>query len=102
MKVAYAPFTVLADQRRCELSILSGGFRVSMTGEEAGALWVELGTALKQLYADRPEKCPPESATELPKQSLEDSAEVLGAQLPAQTAFRRLVRDTFERRRGSR
>jgi hypothetical protein len=128
MKVAYAPFTVSADQDRCELSILSDGFRVAMTGEEANALWVEIGTALKQLYADRPEQCPREFAAflrgqtdgtgvdadtgvdsvnsyaQLPKPSQDDPAErpissPSEAQRPADTAFRRLVRDTFEKKR---
>ena len=124
MKVANAPFTVFADQDRCELSILSDGFRVAMTGEEANALWVEIGTALQQLYADRPEQCPREFAaflrrqradtavdgvdcyTQIPKLSLDDPAErpissPSETQRPADTAFRRLVRDTFEKKRRS-
>jgi hypothetical protein len=124
MKVANAPFTVFADQDRCELSILSDGFRVAMTGEEANALWVEIGTALQQLYADRPEQCPREFAAflrrqiadtgvdgvdcyaQIPKSSLDDPAErpissLSETQRPADTAFRRLVRDTFEKKRRS-
>jgi hypothetical protein len=124
MKVADAPFTVFADQDRCELSILSDGFRVAMTGEEANALWVEIGTALQQIYADRPEQCPREFPAflrrqiadtavdgvdchdQIPKSSLDDPAErsissPSEAQRPADTAFRRLVRDTFEKKRRS-
>ena len=124
MKVAHAPFTVIADQDRCELSILSDGFRVAMTGEEANALWVEIGTALKQLYADRPEQCPREFAafvrrqiadTEIDsvnryahvsKPSPDDPAKTPKSspsevQRPADIAFRRLVRDTFEKKRRS-
>jgi hypothetical protein len=122
MKVANAPFTVFAEQDRCELSILSDGFRVAMTGEEANALWVEIGTALQQLYADRPEQCPREFAAflrrqiadtgvdgvdcypQIPKSSLDDAAERASpseTQRPADTAFRRLVRDTFEKKRRS-
>ena len=122
MKVANAPFTVFADQDRCELSILSDGFRVAMTGEEANALWVEIGTALKQLYADRPEQCPREFAAflrhqiadtgvdggnsyaQLSKPTQDEPAPISPpseAQRPADTAFRRLVRDTFEKKRRS-
>jgi hypothetical protein len=124
MKVANAPFTVFADQDRCELSILSDGFRVAMTGEEANALWVGIGACLQQLYADRPGQCPREFAAFLRRQiadtgadgvechapiaksSLDDPSErpissPSAAQRPADTAFRRLVRDTFEKKRRS-
>jgi hypothetical protein len=124
MEVAYAPFTVFADQDRCELSLLSDGFRVAMTGEEANALWVEIGTALKRLYADRPEQCPGEFADFLRRQIADTAVDSVNsyAQLakpsqddptaktiaspsemlrPADTAFRRLVRDTFEKKRRS-
>jgi hypothetical protein len=130
MEVANAPFIVFADQDRCELSILSDGFRVAMTGEEANALWLEIGTALKQLYAGRPEQCPQEFAAflrgqtadtgmvadtgmdsvisyaQLPKPSQDDPAErpipsPSEAPRSADTAFRRLVRDTFEKKRRS-
>jgi hypothetical protein len=124
MKVAHAPFTVFADQDRCELSILSDGFRVAMTGEEANALWVEIGTAMKQLYADRPEQCPREFAAFLRRQIADTEVDSVNSyaqlskpspedpderpisspsevQRPADTAFRRLVRDTFEKKRRS-
>jgi hypothetical protein len=124
MKVAYAPFTVFTDQDRCELSILSDGFRVALTGEEANALWVEIGIALKQLYTDRPELCPREFAAflgpeiadtgvddvsshaQVPRPSPDDPDErpiscPSEAQRPADIAFRRLVRDTFEKKRRS-
>jgi hypothetical protein len=121
MKVADAPFIVLADQDRCELSILSDGFRVAMTGEEATALWVEIGATLKRLYADRPERCPPEFAGFLSCQVADAGADSVGRhapppeplpddpdegpvsspQRPADTAFRRLVRDAFEKKRRS-
>jgi hypothetical protein len=119
MKVADAPFTVLADQDRCELSILSDGFRVAMTGEEATALWLEIGTTLKRLYADRPEGCPRELAGLLRRDVADAAADGVGSharlpeplpddpdeslmsspQRPADTAFRRLVRETFEKKR---
>jgi hypothetical protein len=59
MKVARAPYTLLVDQKLCELAILCGGIRMAMTGEEAVLFWAEIGGALQQLYADRPEQCPP-------------------------------------------
>jgi hypothetical protein len=58
MKVADAPITLLADDARCEITVLAAGVRIIMTSEEAGALWTELGVALKKIYADPAKRCP--------------------------------------------
>jgi hypothetical protein len=58
MKVAEAPITLLADDAQREITILAAGFRIVMTGEEAGSFWAELGRALKKIYADDAERCP--------------------------------------------
>lgn len=58
MKVACEPITLLMDPPRCELTVLTGGVRIAMTGEEATAFWAELGDALKKIYSDQPERCP--------------------------------------------
>ena len=122
MKVEYAPFAVFADQDRGELSILSGGIRIEMTGTEASKLWAEISTALRRLYVDRPEHCPSEFTAFLRGQIADTDAESItalarparpstdaemtsaslsGTSRPADTAFRRLVRDTFEKKRSS-
>ena len=59
MKVADAPITVLMNAAEGEVMILAGGVRIVMTSEEASWLWAELGSSLRKVYADHPERCPP-------------------------------------------
>jgi hypothetical protein len=59
MKVADAPITVLTNPAEGEITILTSGVRIVMTGDEAGWLWAELGSSLRKVYADHPERCPP-------------------------------------------
>jgi hypothetical protein len=59
MKVADAPVTLLTNPAEGEITILTGGVRIVMTSEEASWLWAELGSSLRKIYADHPERCPP-------------------------------------------
>jgi hypothetical protein len=59
MKVADAPITVLTNPAQGEIMILTSGVRIVMTSDEAGWLWAELGSSLRKVYADHPERCPP-------------------------------------------
>jgi hypothetical protein len=59
MKVADAPITLLTNPAEGEVMILTGGVRIVMTSEEASWLWAELGSSLRKIYADHPERCPP-------------------------------------------
>jgi hypothetical protein len=58
MKVEDAPITIVSDAGQCAVSILAGGIRIAMSGEEASTLWAQLGDALKAVYRDQPERCP--------------------------------------------
>jgi len=59
MKVADAPITVLSNPAEGEITILTSGVRIVMTSDEAGWLWAELGSSLRKIYAEHPERCPP-------------------------------------------
>ena len=52
MRVEHAPYVFFLDRTLCELAIVCGGIRIAMSREEATAFWIQIGTALKSLYAD--------------------------------------------------
>ena len=59
MKVEEAPITILSEPTRSRITIVTGGIRIAMSGDEASSFWTHLGNALKTIHAKHPERCPP-------------------------------------------